>query len=48
MMEDCPEKFIDEVFQVMMETPVILPSGNRFDLVMLKKHLMNDPSDPYT
>ena len=47
-MEDCPEKFIDEVFQVMMETPVILPSGNRTDLIMLKKHLMIDPSDPYT
>jgi len=31
-----------------METPVILPSGNWTDLVMLKKHLMNDPTDPYT
>jgi len=31
-----------------METPVILPSGNRADLVMIKKHLMNDPTDPYT
>ena len=48
MMEDCPERFIDELFQVLMETPVILPSGNRTDLIYLKKHLMNDPTDPYT
>jgi ubiquitin conjugation factor E4 B len=33
---------------VMMDNPVVLPSGNKIDLNMLTKHLLNDPTDPYT
>mmetsp|Transcript_11263 Transcript_11263/g.12720 ORF Transcript_11263/g.12720 Transcript_11263/m.12720 type:complete len:86 (+) Transcript_11263:661-918(+) len=31
-----------------MEHPVLLPSDNIVDLNQLKKHLMNDATDPYT
>ena len=48
LMDDCPDDFIDQLFQIMMEIPVILPSGNKIDLNMLTKHLLNDPTDPYT
>ncbi len=47
-MDDAPEEFMDELFCVLMEDPVKLPSGNIVDLTQLKKHLLNDPSDPYT
>lgn len=48
LMEDCPDEFIDQVFCVMMETPVKLPSGNLADLNSITRHLMNEPTDPYT
>ena len=47
-MNEAPDEFIDQLFCVLMENPVKLPSGNIIDLAQLKKHLLNDPSDPYT
>jgi ubiquitin conjugation factor E4 B len=47
-MEDAPDEFIDQLFCVLMENPVKIPSGNIVELSQLKKHLMNDSSDPYT
>ena len=47
-MDDAPDEFVDQLFCVLMETPVELPSGNIIDLGQLKKHLLNDPTDPYT
>lgn len=47
-MDDAPEEFMDQLFCVLMEDPVRLPSGNVTDLTQLKKHLLNDPTDPYT
>ena len=47
-MEDAPEEYIDQLFCILMENPVRLPSGNIIDLGQLKKHLLNDPIDPYT
>lgn len=47
-MDDAPDEFVDQLFCILMDTPVMLPSGNTVDLSQLKKHLMNDPTDPYT
>lgn len=47
-MDDAPEEFVDQLFCVLMDNPVKLPSGNAVDLNQLKKHLLNDPTDPYT
>lgn len=47
-MGDAPEEYMDQLFCVLMENPVKLPSGNIVDLTQLKKHLLNDPTDPYT
>lgn len=47
-MDDAPDEFVDQLFCVLMETPVMLPSGNVVELSQLKKHLLNDPTDPYT
>jgi ubiquitin conjugation factor E4 B len=47
-MDDAPDEFVDELFCVLMENPVRIPSGNIVDLNQLKKHLMNDSTDPYT
>ena len=48
LMDDAPDEFIDQLFCVLMENPVKLPSGNIIDLALLKKHLLKNPYDPYT
>ena len=48
LMDDAPDEFVDQLFCILMETPVKLPSNNIVDLSQLKKHLINDPTDPYT
>ena len=47
-LDDAPDEFIDQLFCILMEDPVLLPSNNVTDLSMIKKHLLNDPTDPYT
>ena len=47
-MDEAPDEYMDQLFCVLMENPVELPSGNIIDLGQLKKHLLNDPTDPYT
>jgi ubiquitin conjugation factor E4 B len=47
-LDEAPEEYIDQLFMILMENPVKLPSGNVVDLQQLKKHLVNDPTDPYT
>jgi len=47
-MDDAPDDYVDQLFCVLMDHPVKLPSGNTVDLNQLKKHFINDPTDPYT
>lgn len=47
-MNDAPDEYVDQLFCILMEDPVMLPSGNIIDRGQLKKHLLNDPTDPYT
>ena len=47
-LDDAPDEFFDRLFWILMQDPVLLPSNNVTDLSMIKKHLLNDPTDPYT
>ena len=45
---DAPEEFLDPMLYTIMTNPVILPSSQLIiDLMTIKKHLMNDPHDPF-
>ena len=47
--DDAPEEFLDPVTYSLMEDPVELPDSKTvIDRITIKKHLMNDPSDPFT
>jgi len=46
--EDAPEEFLDPVMATLMEEPVLLEtSGTIVDLLTIKMHLKNDPTDPF-
>ena len=46
--DDAPDEFLDPVMATLMEDPVMLPnSGTVVDRLTIKKHLMNDPTDPF-
>lgn len=46
--DDAPDEFLDPVMATLMEDPVLLPSsGTIVDRLTIKKHLMNDPTDPF-
>ena len=44
-----PEEFLDTLTYNVMKNPVKLPSsGNVIDKLTIKKHLLNDKTDPFT
>lgn len=44
----CPFLFPDPLMQTLMEDPVELPSGVVMDRPTIVRHLLNDPTDPFT
>jgi len=43
-----PNEFIDPILNEIMTDPVLLPaSGKIIDRITIRKHLLNDLSDPY-
>lgn len=48
MYDDAPEEFLDTLMSTLMKDPVELPtSKNVVDYMTIKKHLMNEPKDPF-
>ncbi|KAG0713084.1 Ubiquitin conjugation factor E4 B [Chionoecetes opilio] len=45
---DAPDHFMDPLMQTLMEDPVELPSGVVMDRHNIVRHLLNDPTDPFT
>ena len=45
---DCPDEFMDELMQTIMQDPVILPSGHRCDRNTIIRQLAVSPIDPFT
>ncbi|KAB7497984.1 Ubiquitin conjugation factor E4 B [Armadillidium nasatum] len=45
---DAPDHFMDPLMQTLMEDPVELPSGVVMDRPIIVRHLLNDPTDPFT
>ncbi|KAK7084333.1 Ubiquitin conjugation factor E4 B [Halocaridina rubra] len=45
---DAPDHFMDPLMQTLMEDPVELPSGVVMDRPTIVRHLLNDPTDPFT
>jgi len=45
---EVPEEFIDPITFVMMDDPVILPSGTTVNRATITRHLLTDQTDPYT
>lgn len=45
---DAPDHFMDPLMQTLMEDPVELPSGMVIDRPTIVRHLLNDPTDPFT
>jgi len=45
---DAPEEFLDPMLYTIMKNPVTLPESKTvIDYMTIKKHLMNDPHDPF-
>jgi len=47
LFEDAPDEFLDPLMGTLMKHPVILPSEAIVDLMTIKKHLMNEQTDPF-
>eukprot|EP00347_Sterkiella_histriomuscorum_P007831 403347399 len=48
MYDDAPEDLLDPIMNTLMKEPVELPASNTIiDFITIKKHLMNDPNDPF-
>lgn len=46
--DDAPDEFLDPIMSTFMHNPVLLPTSDKImDLTVIKKHLMNDPTDPF-
>lgn len=45
---EIPEDFEDPILGILMEDPVILPSGKIVDRSTIVQHLLSDPKDPFT
>jgi hypothetical protein len=46
--DDAPEEFLDPLMATLMSDPVELPSShNIIDRITIKRHLLNDPHDPF-
>ncbi|KAK2196739.1 bifunctional Zinc finger [Babesia duncani] len=48
-MDSVPEEFLDPIMNDLMEDPVLLPSsGKVLDRKVIARHLMSEPTDPFT
>lgn len=48
MFDDAPEEFLDPLMFTLMEDPVELPGSKTIiDRLTIKRHLLNDPHDPF-
>ncbi|CDW72140.1 u box domain-containing protein [Stylonychia lemnae] len=48
LFDDAPEHFLDPIMNTLMKDPVELPASNTIiDYMIIKKHLLNDPNDPF-
>lgn len=46
--DDAPEEFLDPLMMTLMEDPVELPNSKTIiDRITIKRHLLNDPHDPF-
>lgn len=46
--DDAPDEFLDPLMANLMEDPVELPDSKTIiDRVTIKRHLVNDPHDPF-
>jgi ubiquitin conjugation factor E4 B len=46
--DDAPEEFLDPLMFNLMEDPVELPGSKTIiDRITIKRHLLNDPHDPF-
>lgn len=48
VLDEAPDEFRDICFYEVMTHPVKLPSGTVLDFWLLKRHLMTNPTDPFT
>ncbi|KXZ45643.1 hypothetical protein GPECTOR_52g43 [Gonium pectorale] len=46
--EDVPEEFLDPIMSTVMKDPVKLPSGHTVDRPTIQRHLLSDPTDPFS
>jgi ubiquitin conjugation factor E4 B len=46
--DDAPDEFVDPLTAALMRDPVRVPSGAVCDRVTIRRHLMNQPSCPFT
>jgi hypothetical protein len=48
-LDDVPEEFLDPLMQTLMTDPVLLPSSKQIvDRSVIARHLLSDPTDPFT
>ena len=45
---EAPEEFFDPIMLEIMENPVTLPSGNNVERETILRHMMSDPTDPFS
>lgn len=45
---DIPDEFSCELMGILMEDPVILPSGHKVDRSVITRHLLNSNTDPFS
>ena len=45
---EAPEEFFDPIMSEIMSDPVTLPSGVSMDRENILRHLMSDPTDPFS
>jgi ubiquitin conjugation factor E4 B len=46
--DDAPDEFVDPITGVLMRDPVVLPSKSVCDRRTIKRHLLTQPTDPFT
>lgn len=44
---DAPDEFRDPLMDILMEDPVVLPSGHVMDRSVILRHLLNQQSNPF-
>eukprot|EP00937_MAST-01D_sp_MAST-1D-sp2_P000440 g440.t1 len=48
LFEDWPDEFEDPIMGTLMESPMLLPSGNVMERAVLERHLLSSATDPFT